>query len=270
MKAEGASAGSRPSSVTIETIERGATRLDCFEVPWDAATFGFPVAEIRSMTIGDPTTADSVLAAFDDWCDRRRIQLVSCRLPSLSLRESMALESLGFRFVEMVYSPEFELEQVIEMPDRAISIAIADDSDRERIEAIAFDAFSTGRFLLDFRLPPEMSRRRYANWVRMSMAGDQQTVVKAVHGKEIVGFFIVEPQADRHVYWHLTAVAPAWQGKGFGLSLWRAMLLRHRAEGAGTVVTTISGHNTAALNLYSRLGFRLRDARATFHWLRPS
>ena len=37
---------------------------------------------------------------------------------------------------------------------------------------------------------------------------------------------------DASVYWHLTAVAPEWQGKGVGMSLWRTMLLRHRAEGA--------------------------------------
>ena len=51
------------------------------------------------------------------------------------------------------------------------------------------------------------------------------------------------------MYWHLTAVAPDAQGRGVGRSLWRTMLLRHRAEGVGVVETTISGHNPAVMNL---------------------
>lgn len=84
----------------------------------------------------------------------------------------------------------------------------------------------------------------------------------------MVGFFIVEPHLDRSVYWHLTAIAPPWQGKGIGLSLWQTMLIRHATEGATAVETTISGHNLPALNLYARLGFAMTSAQMTFHWLR--
>jgi RimJ/RimL family protein N-acetyltransferase len=86
----------------------------------------------------------------------------------------------------------------------------------------------------------------------------------------LVGFFIVEQRPDRSVYWHLTAVAPKWQGKGIGMSVWRTMLLRHKAEGAPFVETTISGHNLAIINLYARLRFTFRGAQMTFHWLRDA
>ena len=82
-----------------------------------------------------------------------------------------------------------------------------------------------------------------------------------------MGFFIVERRPDTSVYWHLTAVAPTWQGKGIGLSLWQTMLHRHAEEGAAFVATTISGHNLGALNLYARLGFSFPSARMTFHRL---
>ena len=85
-----------------------------------------------------------------------------------------------------------------------------------------------------------------------------------------MGFFIVERRTDGTVYWHLTAVAPTWQGKGIGGDLWRTMLQRHRTEGADRVATTISGHNLPAINLYARLGFSFRSARMTFHWLRDA
>jgi RimJ/RimL family protein N-acetyltransferase len=70
------------------------------------------------------------------------------------------------------------------------------------------------------------------------------------------------------VYWHLTAMAPHWQGRRMGLSVWQTMLIRHRTDGATSVETTISGHNLPAINLYARLGFSFGSAQMTFHWLR--
>ena len=85
---------------------------------------------------------------------------------------------------------------------------------------------------------------------------------------QLVGFFIVERRPSGDAYWHLTAVAAGWQGKGVGTSIWQTMLLRHRTEGVTSVETTISAHNLPAMNLYSRLGFSFTAAQTTFHWLR--
>jgi ribosomal protein S18 acetylase RimI-like enzyme len=89
----------------------------------------------------------------------------------------------------------------------------------------------------------------------------------ARHEDEAVGFFVVEHRPAGTVYWHLTAVAPGWQGMGIGGDLWRTMLLRHRTEAASEVETTISGHNLAAINMYARLGFSFPASAMTFHWL---
>jgi RimJ/RimL family protein N-acetyltransferase len=93
-------------------------------------------------------------------------------------------------------------------------------------------------------------------------------VLKAEVDGRLVGFFIVENRPDGSAYWHLTAIAPEWQGKGMGMSVWQAALLRHRSEGASAVETTISGHNLPIINLYARLGFRFASAQMTFHRLR--
>ena len=52
-----------------------------------------------------------------------------------------------------------------------------------------------------------------------------------------------------------------------GSRVWRSMLDRHASEGAIAIETTVSGHNLAVLNLYSRLGFSLASAELTFHRL---
>ena len=265
-------------------IERGQAILDAWIVPWDTATFGFPVAEIREIRADRAADLPAVLDAFRTWADAARVRLASCRLDHDRLRESIALEAAGFRFIELVYEPVLDPLPDVAVPDHPIVIAPATAADLEPIAAVAREAFTTGRFALDPRLDPTLNGRRYAGWVESSFAGSRQTVLKATLGGELAGFFIVEdlaspgdaeapgdggPAASGHgAYWHLTAIAPAWQGRGIGRSVWQAMLRRARSEGAAWVRTTISGHNVAVLNLYARLGFRFTSPRLTFHWLR--
>lgn len=251
------------------TFEAAGAVLECFLVPWDTEIFGFPVAQIARLELDDGAGAGTVLREFDAWCDGLGVRLVSCRLDHTQLRESMALEDLGFRFVEMVHEPRFDLVDPIAAPGRSLQISEAVADDLAAIGEIAHAAFTTGRFLLDWRLPPELSRRRYAAWVRNSFEDPAHEVLTATADGDVVGFFIVESRPDRSVYWHLTAIAPRWQGKGVGTSLWRSMLLRHRADGATSVSTTISGHSPPALNLYARLGFKFGAAKMTFHRLTP-
>lgn len=251
------------------TFEADGAALECFLVPWDTQIFEFPVAQISRLELGEGADPGMILRKFDAWCAGQDVRLVSCRLDHTRLRESMALEDVGFRFVEMVHEPRLDLADRVAAPRRMLQVGEAAEDDLAAIEEVAHAAFTTGRFLLDWRLPPELSRRRYAAWVRNSFEDPGHEVLKATVDGELVGFFIVEARPDGSVYWHLTAIAPRWQGKGMGMSLWRTMLLRHRTNGATSVSTTISGHNPPALNLYARLGFKFGAAQMTFHRLTP-
>lgn len=259
------------------TDERETTRiavgdaiLEAFVVPWDSTAFGFPVAEVSRFELPEGQSGVAALQGLDAWCADRGVRFVSCRLDHARLRESMALEERGFRFVETVYMPRFEFGPTAELaePGQPIEIERAGEEHLPAVERLAREAFTTGRFLLDWRLDRDVSGRRYAAWVRSAFGGSQQVVLLARAAGALVGFFIVERRPDSSVYWHLTAIAPASQGRGLGRAVWETMLRRHRDEGATLVETTISGHNLATLNLYARLGFSFGDARMTFHWLR--
>ena len=87
-------------NLTNETrFELPGAVLECALVPWDSATLGFPVAQISRVELGEDAQPAELLDAFEAWCVSHKVRLVSSRLDHMQLRESMALEELGFRFV---------------------------------------------------------------------------------------------------------------------------------------------------------------------------
>jgi RimJ/RimL family protein N-acetyltransferase len=242
-------------------------KLAAEAAPWDAAVFGFPVAQIHTLDLIDRVAATSDYDAFQRWLDAERVRIVSCRLPHDRLRESMFLESHGFRFVEMVLHPRMDNIQALDLPEDNLVVASACKSDLPALEEIAERAFSHERYHVDPRLDRKPADLRYGRWVRNSLDHPTQRLLKITVAGRLLAFFLVESR-DGSTYWHLTAVAPQWQGRGYGLRVWQAMLRHHQADACQQVTTTISARNVAVLNLYAKLNFRFTPPEMTFHWVR--
>lgn len=252
----------------IETIAARGFEVDVFLVPWDTEIFGFPVAQIDRLALSSGADLADGMRLLQGWMDHHQVRLASCRLDSRALHESMLLETHGYRFVEMVYSPVLAPITPVGPEDGELLVEDVGEADLPAIEAIAGTAFETGRYKLDWRIDPAASDRRYRIWVRNSFADLKQQVLKATLAGELVGFFIVEEQPDRSAYWHLTAIAPAFQGKGIGKRVWSAMVRRHHQGGLLRIETTISAHNPPVMNIYGALGFKFGAPRMTLHWVR--
>jgi ribosomal protein S18 acetylase RimI-like enzyme len=259
---------SSPADTPPTSIRHGSSRVRCSVVPWDTAIMGVVAGQLDGLAVGTEDETEALLADVRAWADAVSAGFISCRLDHRALRESMAIESIGFRYVETILRPMRSLASPIDTVRSSIDIARARPGDLPALEAIAARAFDTGRFAMDWRLPARVNGERYAAWVRSSLANGSHEVLAASQDGEIVGLFITETVADRTAYWHLTAIDPARQGQGLGRQLWTSMLQRHRDDGMRAVETRISSHNTAVLNLYARLGFRFGDAEMTFHQLR--
>jgi RimJ/RimL family protein N-acetyltransferase len=117
-------------------------------------------------------------------------------------------------------------------------------------------------------LNPRFGNARYAQWVKSSLQHPVQCLLKVLDGSQLIGFFLVEYGHNHSVYWHLTAIAPRFQGQGLGRQAWNSMLRAHQMEGIRVIATTISARNTRVLNLYTQLGFRFAPPHMTFHWIR--
>jgi RimJ/RimL family protein N-acetyltransferase len=240
--------------------------MEFFQVPWDTEIFGFSVAQISRIELREPGACGD-FAAFEHRRESIGVRLVSCRLPHNRLTESMFLEDRGFRFVEMTYSPELENLKQLDWPSESMEIARADPADLSEIEKIASQAFQNERFHVDPRLNSELGNKRYQVWVKNAASHATQRLYRISDSGELVAFFVTEHLPDGTCYWHLNAVAPTHQGRGYGIRAWRAMILHAQEQGAERVRTTIVARNFRVLNLYARLGFRFPPPMMTFHWV---
>jgi RimJ/RimL family protein N-acetyltransferase len=237
-------------------------------VSWDTEIFHFPVAHIEQFQILDYDQLIPDYMEFESWRDLNQCMLISCRLSHEKLSESMFLEERGFRFIETVLHPTLGDLIRLNIPDQGLEILPANADDLSILKRIAESAFRNERFHVDPRLDPRLGDLRYVRWVANTLTHPRQRLIKILDNKEIVAFFIIEIMDDGRVYWHLTAVSPEHQGKGYGRRTWLAMLRYHQANGCMAVSTTISARNIPVLNLYSSLNFRFLPPEMTFHWMR--
>lgn len=238
------------------------------EAVWDSTIYGTPVVQIDNLELIDIKGAENDFFQYQDWVEKERVGMASCRLPHNQLQKSIFLEKKNFRFIEMVLHPRIEYLQSISFPKTNLSILPAELEDLDELQNIAEFAFGYERFHVDPRLNPKLADLRYKKWVVNSFKHDSQYLLKVLDKERLIALFIIEKQSDGSMYWHLTAISPKWQGQGYGRQVWLAMLLYHQNDGYQTISTTISARNTPVLNLYSQLQFRFTPPMITLHWVR--
>lgn len=248
-------------------ISTDALLLEWSEAPWDTAIYGQPVLQITRLELSanaPGADAGPFLRARDECASN----LVSCRLPVDRLRESMFLEDLGFRFIEVIYAPEIDIDRVPPLATPPLALSRATDDDLDAVREIAGSAFRNERFHVDPRMPAALADLRYQNWAASALDHPRQRLEVLRDGTSIIAFFVTEMLADGTCYWHLNAVHPDAQGRGYGRRAWHTMLAAASDEGARRVRSSIVARNHRVLNLYASLGFRFPPPAMTFHWVR--
>lgn len=254
--------------MTIETFHLNTDSLDlkASAVPWDTDIFGFPVAAISAIEVKEPASAQGAFGQFQEWVRDNAFRIVSCRLSHEQLQASMFLERNSFRFVEMVLHPIVALP-AYQVTDTGMVVEEVGEAELPAVVAMAEGSFGFERYHVDPRLDPKLADIRYGRWTRNSFFDARQVLLKISVEGVTVAFFVVENKEDGTVYWHLTAVNPAYHGKGLGHRIWMTMIGHHKAAGVTGIRTTIAARNSPVLNLYSKLNFRFVPPEMTFHWV---
>jgi ribosomal protein S18 acetylase RimI-like enzyme len=249
-----------------EQLSTASLHLTWIRAPWDEVVCQFPVIQIdRIEVLGAHAMDDMALFAAER--DRVGARLVSCRLPHDRMAESMLLEACGFRFIEMLYAPEYTLNASDAEHADTLTVRRALEADLPPLLAIAGASFQHERFKVDPRLDPAISDLRYQNWVATSLRHPSQELYVITDGERLIAFFITETLADDTCYWHLNAIAPDAQGQGYGRRVWSSMMRHATLAGARRVRTSVVARNSRVLNLYARLGFAFSAPKMTFHWV---
>ena len=150
------------------------------------------------------------------------------------------------RFINHDYIVHFERATppsptlpIFVLPD--VNLRILAQQEIDRLVALDHQAFDW---------PWQFSRGELIKWL---MTADRLVVLE--HQKQLVGYACVQVHGEEA---HLVrlAIAPGWQGQGFGRYLLADALDFSAARGAATITLNTQWHNTASQRLYKGFGFR--------------
>jgi ribosomal protein S18 acetylase RimI-like enzyme len=215
--------------------------------------------EISSFSMDTRKSFQNIILEFKE----KGVEFISIRSKQ-NFNVSRILSENGFTYIETLYKPFLRIGKKLNC-DLNVNISEVLEKDLEKIKIIASSSFVNDRFHFDNRFKNDVGNKRYSLWVENSFFNKKYNLLKITFDNEIIGFFIVEYIKEKNVYWHLTAIDNKFQGRGLGYNVWKGMINKHQIDGYLSVETAISSNNLAALNLYSKLNFKIMKGFNTYH-----
>jgi hypothetical protein len=241
-------------------------------VTWDSRTFGFPVAQFRIGAGSIPEyRAELLQRDMAAWLDKNQVSLCSCAFPADNQFWKILLPRMGFQFVDVGLQVTLNGLQRVRLAPTRSKLRPAEAGDREAIEKIAEHAFHHGRYHADPLFPRELANRRYRNWMTNALGGANPVERIYVMGEPgfVQGFYHLTIE-DGFSDLRLAAIAPALQGTMLGFDLYLAMLHALKSLAVRRVAASLSGTNTAVMNVFSHLGFQFGKPELIYHWHPPT
>lgn len=253
-------------------------------LPWDSRILGRRMASLKHLLVPpkQPDVADLLTQQITAHATEHGLEFLSCRPYTSDIAAIHALERQGFllmdTLVECVYDMKgTPLEQIPPPKNQdGIQIYIAEPEDAEQLLQVSRLAFAKhfGRFHSDDRISHELAVRIYEEWIVSCVRGWADWVLVADVGGQMAGFSAwkkpstIESQHGLFVgHYSIGAVHPQFFGRGiFSALTYEGM---HLFPGlADWIEGPTHINNIEVQRGYLRLGWRLVDARHTFHkWL---
>jgi hypothetical protein len=230
----------------------------------DTEIFGFPVAE---WTL--PTDMDRIAQArplFLQRADELRASLVSCRVPASQPALLGAVQQIGFNVVDCLVTLGMRNVQRAPVDPAPLPLREAREQDTEELEAIAGQAFQTGRYHLDPLFPRPLADKRYVAWVRNALSGRMPGSVLVVDHEGMIAGFLVQRIEGDHCEGQLACVNPKFKHSIVMHSLLAAHTSWLRKRGVRKTTGRISIGLMQAINLNLVLHAELRHADYVLHW----
>ncbi len=217
------------------------------EAPWDARVLGVPAFELAALS------REAV-----EWL-QRTAGFFALKLPSASPKGEA--EGYGFYYCDTLLRPSCVRERFVPHDDGHCSLT--DDFDLDAVLAMVPGAFTHDRFHKDARIHPAVGDDRYVRWLR-DLHAQGRLLAFLWEGRELAGFWGYT--AEGVVVLH--ALAPGFRGRGLAKHFWTAGCRMLFDRGFETLASSVSASNLAVMNLYSSLGFSMKDAVDVYHLFR--
>jgi ribosomal protein S18 acetylase RimI-like enzyme len=173
------------------------------------------------------------------------------------LTPTAQIQKFGFRYVDTLIVPVCCSKSF--MPHINSEVTITKDVNLSDLSFIARNAFFYGRYHRDGLIPLELAEKRYENWLYDLYRANK--IVGIEYQGKLAAFIAIE--GSKLV---LHAVHSNLRGRGLARYLWTPVCESLFAEGYSAVESSISAANLAAVNLYARLGFKMKSAQDIYHF----
>ena len=245
---------------------------------FDSQVFALPMGRIDWVAAADLAAAGRVemLQRLVADADAQGVEQLSFRLSALDVPLLQACEAAGFRTMTVFTGLARRVADESAQP-LAATLRPVQEGDLEDLRAITDEAFAEGtRFHLDHGLAAG-AQRLHRRWVENCVNGQAaDQVIVAADGAGVIGYITgqVDLRAEQMLGQPrgsigLFAVRRAALGKGIGAALLAAILAYFADCGVEWVEVGTEATNNAAINTYTRAGFKVVQSCVTLHRWRP-
>ncbi|MFI5460830.1 MAG: GNAT family N-acetyltransferase [Isosphaerales bacterium] len=244
-----------PSPVTLESL------------PWDSHHFGFPVARMMGLKLGELELREGLCSAR-----RMKVKLVYWAADPGGNVPQPILDEFGGLFVDRKATFQKTLPALGPESDALQSWRITEHPRTDpavELVRLAVTAGSCSRFRLDPRIPRESFKRLYELWIVRSVLGELADMVfVAARGRstsEPAGLITVRLTGGQGSI-GLIAVDELARGQGIGTRLIQAAHRWLLARGVKRVTVVTQLDNQAACRFYEKCGYEQVELRHVYHF----
>ncbi len=198
---------------------------------------------------------------------------VSCKIPLERVADAHVLERHGFSLIECQIRSFVRLRKPFDVSSYKYDFSqVTREEDLEDVLEIAASTFTHDRLKMDPELPPELSGRRYREYVMASFRAPNEAVYRLVDQatRRVVAFKTHRYQNDTEVLFLLGGVHPELKNVGIGLINEYFEFNELIRKGIKRGITHISACNYPVFNLeIADLGFRVLQVFAVLRKLYP-
>jgi hypothetical protein len=279
-----AAADSGGAVFAVEEGGRLVAAAACAPLPWESALLGRRMAAIRQLVLpggrpGPAALADRLLRRVEAFVLESGAEFLLGKPYTSDNAAVHALERRGFLLMDTLLECVFDLTRTPldrVAPARApegFVLRPAGPNDVPALRELARRSFADhfGRFHADDRIAPEQAVKIYEEWIASCVRGWADWVLVADAGGRLAGYSAWKKPSEAEAahelpvgHYSIGAVDPEFFGRGvFGALTFAGMRLFPGL--ADWIEGPTHLHNIPVQRGYLRLGWRLVDARHSFH-----